>query len=149
MTPALTKQSAIKKKQWDKKKEHAKTWKRVSIYVRLRDGDMGLREQGMTRCICGAVVPIKNADCGHYIHGGSSPLSLTDFFLENLHAQCKRCNHYDKERGHRSFERYMQENHPDAIPWIEMKKREVNKWTEIDYKEFQESVENLIKQLST
>lgn len=76
-----------------RKKSELQTWvnkldRLLSLYVRMRDS----REFGYThfRCIsCGRILPIDQADCGHY-HSRVN-MSLR-FDTRNCNAECRRCN---------------------------------------------------------
>lgn len=80
-----------KKQRSEKRKWIDKLDKVMSLYVRMRDS----REfrYKYFRCIsCGRILPIGEADCGHYI--GRTNMSLR-FDTRNIHAECKRCNRFD------------------------------------------------------
>lgn len=132
---------------WSKKKAHKNTWKLMSLYIRLRDCHEDVRRLGITTCICGAMGTISSMDCGHYIHGGNNQYSLTDFNEFNLHTQCKRCNHFDKETGHRLFERYMQMNHKDKISMLELLKKQKNTYGIAEYAAIQQELKQKIERL--
>lgn len=76
-------------------KSEMRTWvnkldKAVSIYVRLRDSKEF--HHRYFRCIsCGRVLPITEADCGHYV--GRAHMSLR-FDPRNVNAECKACNRF-------------------------------------------------------
>lgn len=58
----------------------------MSCLVRQEESDW----KGFVRCVtCGIVIPYKEANAGHFIHG-----DCMDFIRENIHAQCVRCNKY-------------------------------------------------------
>lgn len=99
----------------------------LSLYVRMRDS----REfhYKYFRCIsCGRVLPISEADCGHYhsrVH-----MSLR-FDTRNVNAECRRCNRFSSDHliGYRknlilklgmlSFK----QKHPNETPIMEEVKR--------------------------
>lgn len=82
----------IKKKSGQKKKSELRTWinkldKAVSLYVRMRDSKE--YHYKYFRCIsCGRVLPVSDADCGHYV--GRAHMSLR-FDTRNVNAECRYC----------------------------------------------------------
>lgn len=78
-----------------KNKSELRTWvnkldKAVSLYVRLRDSKEF--HHRYFRCIsCGRVLPVTDADCGHYV--GRAHMSLR-FDPRNVNAECKACNRF-------------------------------------------------------
>lgn len=80
-----------RKQRSEKRKWIDKLDKIMSLYVRMRDS----REfhYKYFRCIsCGRILPISEADCGHYV--GRVNMSLR-FDTRNIHAECRRCNRFD------------------------------------------------------
>lgn len=68
-------------------------WKYCSLYIRLRD-----TRDRQGRCItCGKIIPVKEANAGHYIHKSRSSAIYFDEF--NIHLQCVRCNKYMGGQG--------------------------------------------------
>lgn len=64
-----------------------------SKYVRTRDSQDYYGKA--FKCIsCGRVLPIEQADCGHYINRRHM---ATRFSEENCHAQCRACNRFDED----------------------------------------------------
>lgn len=88
----------IKKKSGQKKKSELRTWinkldKAVSLYVRMRDSKE--YHYKYFRCIsCGRVLPVSDADCGHYV--GRAHMSLR-FDPRNVNAECKACNRFQSD----------------------------------------------------
>jgi hypothetical protein len=61
-----------------------------SLFIRTRDSQS--YEGKSFRCIsCGRVLPIEQADCGHYVN--RQHMSLR-FSVLNCHAQCRKCNRF-------------------------------------------------------
>lgn len=74
----------------DRKKAMARADIAFSKFIRTRDSQ---RYEGRWfRCIsCGRMLPIIEADCGHYI---SRRHMATRYSEDNCHAQCQHCNRY-------------------------------------------------------
>jgi hypothetical protein len=67
----------------DSKKLKEKAWKLKSQLVRLEGS-----KDGVNRCFtCGAIILVKEANAGHYIHKDA-----LDFHPINIQCQCVRCN---------------------------------------------------------
>jgi len=65
-------------------------WKYMSLYCRLRDCLLTTGKRDIGRCIsCGVLVPIEEANAGHFEHGDNM-----DFVEKNINLQCIRCNHH-------------------------------------------------------
>lgn len=63
-----------------------------SLYIRTRDAQP--YEGRAFRCIsCQRVLPIDQADCGHYINRQHNSLRYSE---ENCNAQCRNCNRFDE-----------------------------------------------------
>ena len=61
-----------------------------SKYIRLRDMMPGK----VFKCIsCGRILPIEQADCGHYINRKHM---ATRYNERNCNAQCRSCNRFDE-----------------------------------------------------
>lgn len=61
-----------------------------SIYIRTRDSQT--YEGKSFKCIsCGRVLPIEQADCGHYVNRQHMSLRFSE---SNCHSQCRRCNRF-------------------------------------------------------
>lgn len=75
-----------------------RTWinkldKVVSLYVRLRDSKEF--HYKYFRCVsCGRLLPVSNADCGHYV--GRMHMSLR-FDTRNVNAECRSCNRFQSD----------------------------------------------------
>ncbi len=81
-----TKRQRSEKQKWVDKLD-----KLMSIYIRMRDS-REFRYRSF-RCIsCGRILPVSEADCGHYV--GRANMSLR-FDTRNMNAECKRCNRFD------------------------------------------------------
>lgn len=63
-----------------------------SLYIRTRDSQD--YDGVMFKCIsCGRILPIGQADAGHYINRSHMALRYSE---DNVHAQCRRCNRFDE-----------------------------------------------------
>ena len=61
-----------------------------SLFIRTRDSQS--YEGKAFRCIsCGRVLPIEQADCGHYVNRQHMSLRFSEL---NCHAQCRKCNRF-------------------------------------------------------
>lgn len=61
-----------------------------SLYVRTRDAQQ--YDGRAFRCVsCGRVLPIEQADCGHYVNRQHMSLRFSEL---NCHAQCRKCNRF-------------------------------------------------------
>lgn len=61
-----------------------------SLYIRTRDSQP--YEGRAFRCIsCNRVLPIEQADCGHYVNRQHMSLRFNEL---NCHAQCRHCNRF-------------------------------------------------------
>lgn len=81
--------------------------KEVSIYVRRR-----YSHDGYCKCYtCGAIIPIKSADCGHYI---VRSYRGTRYDLRNVRPQCVRCN-WTLEGNHEVFRRKLVEEYGEKV----------------------------------
>ena len=61
-----------------------------SLYIRTRDSQP--YEGRAFRCIsCSRVLPIEQADCGHYVNRQHMTLRFSDL---NCNAQCRHCNRF-------------------------------------------------------
>ena len=63
-----------------------------STFIRTRDSQE--YEGRAFKCIsCGRILPIDQADCGHYINRRHMS---TRYSEDNCHAQCRACNRFDE-----------------------------------------------------
>lgn len=63
-----------------------------SLFIRTRDAQP--YDGRAFRCIsCGRVLPIEQADCGHYLN--RTHMS-TRYSEDNCHAQCRHCNRFQE-----------------------------------------------------
>jgi len=77
-------------------------WKKCSEYNRRKNADT---DGHVACCSCGKVKHWKEQDCGHfYPRSNGKALYWTP---ENLHAQCRGCNGYHKERGKIGYTKFM------------------------------------------
>lgn len=100
-----------------------------SRYIRLRDV---IGETGMFRCIsCGALKPIEQADCGHYINRQHM---ATRFSEVNCNAQCRSCNRFD-EGNMQGYRRGLVAKYGEQrVAMMEAMKHEVRKYSEFEYR---------------
>lgn len=118
-----------------------------SQYIRLRDMMTG----GYFRCIsCGKLLPIRDADCGHYINRKHMS---TRFSEVNCNAQCKSCNRFDEGNimGYRRglVAKYGEER----VVLLEAQKYEIRKYSDFEYDaliaHYQRKIESLLKEHNT
>lgn len=63
-----------------------------SLFIRTRDAQP--YEGRFFRCIsCGRVLPIEQADCGHYVNRSHMSLRYSEL---NCHSQCRHCNRFQE-----------------------------------------------------
>ena len=76
-----------------------RAWTAMSLYIRLKHAD----NSGNVSCIsCGATHDYRDIDAGHYIP--KSRGNSVYFLEENVHPQCKTCNHTLQGNQHRYAE---------------------------------------------
>lgn len=92
-----------------------------SLYIRTRDSQD--YEGVMFKCIsCGRILPIGQADAGHYINRSHMALRYSE---DNVHAQCRRCNRFDEgnAQGYR-------QGLIEKIGWAKLKLMEAQKYAQ-------------------
>lgn len=112
-----------------------------SKYIRLRDMMPGR----VFRCIsCGRVLPIEQADCGHYINRKNMS---TRFSERNCNAQCRSCNRFDE--GNMSGYRIglVKKRGEAVVLLLEAMKNETRKFTEWELKVMIEHYQREVKRL--
>lgn len=63
-----------------------------SLFIRTRDAQP--YEGRYFRCIsCGRILPIEQADCGHYVNRSHMSLRFSEL---NCNAQCRHCNRFQE-----------------------------------------------------
>ena len=63
-----------------------------SLFIRTRDSQP--YNGRYFRCIsCGRILPIEQADCGHYVNRSHMSLRFSEL---NCHAQCRHCNRFQE-----------------------------------------------------
>lgn len=107
---------------------------KVNKYIRERDKDLP--------CIsCGKYVP--NKEAGHYIAQGSS--GYFRYNLDNLHGQCKNCNHF----LHANLVEYrialVQKIGIKRVEWLEEHRHDTKKWTREELEEITLEIDRLLK----
>lgn len=92
-----------------------------SEYIRRRDANV----RGSIHCIsCGAEIPWKEADCGHYV---SRRHNSTRYCEKNCNAQCVACNRYS-DGNIEGYKRGLVEKYGDGIlAELEAKKHQAQK----------------------
>lgn len=86
------KEVAIKKRTPSRSTLMRKADEAFSLYIRTRDSQQ--YEGRAFKCIsCGRVLPIEQADCGHYINRAHMSLRFSE---SNCHAQCRHCNRFQE-----------------------------------------------------
>lgn len=115
--------------------------KQFSRYIRLRDALPG----GCFRCIsCGRILPIGQADCGHY---QSRRHMSTRFDEDNCHAECRYCNRFSADHliGYRA--NLMRKIGPQRLALLEVKKNAARKWTDFELDELAKTYKRLADSL--
>lgn len=118
-----------------------------SQYIRLRDMMTG----GYFRCIsCGKLLPIKDADCGHYINRKHMS---TRFSEVNCNAQCKSCNRFD-EGNIQGYRRGLVAKYgEEKVLLLEAQKYEVRKYSDFEYdaliEHYQKEIKKILKEHNT
>lgn len=120
----------------------AKLDKVFSQYIRLRDMIGNTRT---FQCIsCGRILPINQADCGHYINRQHM---ATRFSELNCNAQCRSCNRFD-EGNMQGYRRNLVWRHGEnQVLILESMKHEIHKYTDFEYKVLIEHYQKEIKRL--
>jgi len=115
--------------------------KQFSRYIRLRDALPG----GCFRCIsCGRILPIGQADCGHY---QSRRHMSTRFDEDNCHAECRYCNRFSADHliGYRA--NLMRKIGPQRLALLEVKKNTTRKWADFELDELAKAYKRLADSL--
>lgn len=113
-----------------------------SQYIRLRDM---LPNTTAFCCIsCGRILPIQKADCGHYINRSHMSTRYSEM---NCNAQCKHCNRFDE--GNMSGYRLglVRKYGVQRVLLLEASKKEVKKYSDVDYEFLIEHYKNKVKQI--
>lgn len=112
-----------------------------SKYIRLRDMMPGR----VFRCIsCGRVLPIEQADCGHYINRKHM---ATRFSERNCNAQCRSCNRFDEGNmsGYRAG--LIKKRGEAIVVLLESQRTEQRKWEVWELKAAIEHYQREVKRL--
>lgn len=114
------------KKQTERKRLHAKAWKLMSQYVRMRD----------KACVtCGST---GTPQAGHFIH------NKLDFNFKNINRQCSGCNNY-KNGNLVKYAIYLQKLYGyDVIEELEIESNIVKKLSIEDYEAIINNLEYLL-----
>ena len=108
----------------------AKLDKVFSLYIRARDS---APYQGKYfKCIsCGKILPISQADCGHYINRRHM---ATRFSEINCHAQCRSCNRFDEGNIMEYRKTLVQIYGEEQVLLLEASKNNLNPISDTEYK---------------
>lgn len=112
-----------------------------SKYIRLRDMMSGR----VFRCVsCGRVLPIEQADCGHYINRKHM---ATRFSEVNCNAQCRSCNRFDEGNmsGYRAG--LVAKRGETMVTLLEAQRNEARKWEVWEMKAAIEHYKREVKRL--
>lgn len=115
-----------------------------SQYIRLRDMIGNTRT---FQCIsCGRILPITQADCGHYINRQHM---ATRFSEVNCKAQCRSCNRFD-EGNMQGYRRGLVRKYGEQkVELLESMKYQTCKYSEFEYKALIDHYKKEIKRLLT
>lgn len=115
-----------------------------SKYIRLRDMIGNTRT---FQCIsCGRILPITQADCGHYINRQHM---ATRFSEVNCNAQCRSCNRFD-EGNMQGYRRGLVRKYGEQkVELLESMKYQTCKYSEFEYKALIDYYKKEIKRLLT
>ena len=113
-----------------------------SKYVRLRD----MIGNTLTfRCVsCGRILPITQADCGHYINRQHMATRYSEM---NCNAQCRSCNRFDEGNIQGYRRNLVLKYGENKVVALEAMKYEVRKYTEFEYKVLIEHYKKEVKRL--
>ncbi|MFV0587397.1 recombination protein NinG [Bacteroides reticulotermitis] len=101
----------------------------LSKFIRWRDS----RPNASFRCIsCGRVLPIDQADCGHYINRQHMS---TRFNEKNCNAQCHTCNRFNGGNLEGYRQGLIAKYGESIVSELESRKNELTKYSESDLKE--------------
>lgn len=118
-----------------------------SQYIRLRDMMMPGR---VFRCIsCGAVMSIRQADCGHYINRQHM---ATRYSEVNCNAQCRHCNRFD-EGNMSGYRAGLVKKYGEAkVIMLEAQKNEVRKYSDVEYQalitHYQKEIKRMLAEMN-
>ena len=99
-----------------------------SQYIRLRDI---IGNPPCFQCIsCGRILPINQADCGHYINRQHMSTRYSEM---NCNAQCRSCNRFDEGnmQGYRSH--LVWKYGENRVLLLEAQKYEMRKYSDFEY----------------
>lgn len=94
-----------------------------SLFIRTRDAQP---YQGRAfKCIsCGMVLPITQADCGHYVNRQHMSLRYSE---QNCSAQCRKCNRFDEGNMQGYRKGLIQKIGEEKVELLEAMKHQTNK----------------------
>lgn len=125
-------------------KAKAAAWKAFSLYIRTRD--VIERGDGHTApCItCGAMIPAKGNDAGHYVPGRSDSVLFDE---HNCHLQCVGCNRF-KQGAFIEYEEALLEMYgADEVQRLKELKHIIIKYTEQNFRDIQAKYKEKLKNL--
>lgn len=115
-----------------------------SQYIRLRDMIGNTRT---FQCIsCGRILPITQADCGHYINRQHMSTRFSEI---NCNAQCRSCNRFDEGNMQGYRRGLVQKYGEQMVLWLEAQKYKARKYTEFEYKALIDHYKKETKRLLT
>lgn len=99
-----------------------------SLFIRTRDAQP--YEGRAFRCIsCNRVLPIEQADCGHYVNRQHMSLRFSE---QNCHAQCRQCNRFDEGNIQEYRRGLIRKIGESRVNLLEALKHETHKLTALD-----------------
>jgi 5-methylcytosine-specific restriction endonuclease McrA len=103
-------------------------WKLASEYNRRKDAD----EYGLVKCCtCPHVWHWSEHDAGHFIPRSNGKAVF--WYPENIHAQCRGCNSFQKERAKINYTLYMVKRYgQDKVDELLRKSKEIHRQRQSD-----------------
>lgn len=99
-----------------------------SLYIRTRDSQA--YEGRAFKCIsCQRVLPIDQADCGHYVNRAHMSLRFSE---SNCHAQCRHCNRFQEGNIQDYRKGLIQKIGEQKVELLEAQKNLTNKITNFE-----------------
>lgn len=99
-----------------------------SLYIRTRDSQV--YEGRAFKCIsCQRVLPIDQADCGHYVNRAHMSLRFSE---SNCHAQCRHCNRFQEGNIQDYRKGLIQKIGEQKVELLEAQKNLTNKITNFE-----------------
>ena len=128
-------------------KAKAKAWQAFSRYIRLRDAIATTGEEdNLICCTCGKLIPVKQAQAGHFIAGRTNALLFDEDIVHGQCYACNVCNHGEQLEYY-----YYMKRHYTEEQILEMRglRSKTVKYTPEDLieiaKKYKEKYDNLIR----